>query len=239
MGQIDLPYDLLNYIVELGLEPGNRLPAISELASEEHLGVSTSKVREQLEVARALGLVEVRSKTGTRLKPFSFAPAARLSLFIAMATDIHHFEQFSQLRTHIEVAFWREACKLLTEADIQDMQACIDRARDKLASHPIQIPNEEHREFHLTIFQRLENPFVTGLLEAYWDAYDAVAVSRYADYSYLQTVWNFHEQILKSIKEGDFAGACELFEKHTELLQYELPRLHQSEQLEDEEGGRH
>jgi DNA-binding FadR family transcriptional regulator len=69
MSSIDLGSDLLNYIAESDLQVGDRLPTISELQDENHLGISTSKVREQLEVARALGLVEVRSKTGTRLKP--------------------------------------------------------------------------------------------------------------------------------------------------------------------------
>jgi DNA-binding FadR family transcriptional regulator len=222
MSQIDLDSDLLNYITERGFHAGDRLPSISELQQENHLGISASKIREQLEVARALGLVEVRSKTGLRLKPYSFTPAVRLSLLFALASDLHNFELFTTLRNHIEVAFWHEACLLLTDEDKLEMRDCIESAREKLEN--LRIPNQEHRAFHLMVFKRLDNPFVLGLLEAYWDAYSAVEVSRYADYAYLQSVWDYHERILDGICAGDFDAAQQAFIEHTRLLRYQ-PRL--------------
>ena len=221
MRQINLGSDLLNYIIEQNIDPGSRLPSIQELTDDEHLGISTSKVREQLEVAKALGLVEVRSKTGTRIKDYSFTPAVRLSLFYALAADASSFEHFSSVRTHIEKAYWHEACDLLTDEDKALMQECIDQARTKLNEHPIHIPNREHRQFHLTVFKRLENPFVLGILEAYWDAYEAVALNRYVDYDYLQSVWDYHDDILKNICAGDYDAAQKAFIDHTRLLRYQ------------------
>lgn len=228
MADMELDSDLLNYIVKNGFQPGDRLPTISELQDPDNLGISVSKVREQLEVARALGLVEVRSKTGTRLKEYSFTPAVRLSLFYALATDLHFFEQFSALRTHLEAAFWNEACGLLTQEDIADLRRTVVAARAKLNSQWIRIPSEEHRAFHLGIFKRLDNPFVLGLLEAYWDAYDAVEPSRYADYAYHTTVWDYHERILDAICAGDFDAARIAFMEHTRLLRYQ-PRMQGTE----------
>jgi len=221
MPHIDLDSDLLNFLASNQYEPGDRLPTISELQNENRLGVSTSKIREQLEVARALGLVEVRSKPGMRLKEYSFTPAVRLSLLFALANDLSYFEHFSELRQHVEVAFWHEACSLLTAEDKALLATCIQQARAKL-SHPwIQIPNSEHRTFHLTIFSRLNNPFVQGILEAYWDAYDAVEPTRYAEYDYHTKVWDYHERILNAICAGDFETAREEFIAHTLLLRYE------------------
>lgn len=228
MSDIQLDSELLNYIVRSGLQPGDRLPTISELQDPTNLGISVSKVREQLEVARALGLVEVRSKTGTRLKEYSFTPAVRLSLFFALATDLQYFELFSALRTHVEVAFWNEACALLTEEDHAEMRRCVASARAKLTDPWIRIPSEEHRTFHLTVFKRLQNPFVIGLLEAYWDAYEAVELNRYADYEYLRNVWDYHERILDAICAGDFEAAKEAFIEHTRLLRYQ-PRMQEVE----------
>jgi DNA-binding FadR family transcriptional regulator len=220
MASIDLGSELLNYIVRL--QPGERLPALNELQEDEHLGINISKVREQLEVARALGLVEVRSKTGTRVKEYSFSPAVSLSLLFALARDLHYFELFTQLRNHIEVAFWHEACALLTDEDKQFMRACVDNARVKLNDRWISIPNQEHRDFHLTVFKRLENPFVLGLLEAYWDAYEAVEPNRYADYAYHQSVWDYHERILNAIYANDFDAAQTAFIEHTRLLRHDV-----------------
>ncbi|MCB9450792.1 MAG: FadR family transcriptional regulator [Anaerolineaceae bacterium] len=224
MTGIELPSDLLNYIVQHGLGPGDRLPTINELQDASHLGISASKIREQLEVARALGLVEVRSKIGTHIKDYSFAPAVRLSLFFALANDLHSFEYFSSLRTHLELAYWNQACGLLTEDDMAEMRGYIEAARAKLNGKWIHIPYQEHRAFHLTVFKHLENPFVTGLLEVYWDAYEAVELHRYAEYTYLQEVWDYHERILDAICAGDFDRARVAFIEHTRLLRHQ-PRM--------------
>lgn len=221
---IDLGSDLLNFIIDERFKVGDRLPTINELKADSRLGISTSKVREQLEVARMLGIVEVRSKTGTRLQEYSFTPAVRLSLLYAIAQNPHNFEFFSTLRNHLETAFWHEACALLTDADIAFMKSQVEAARNKLNATWIQIPHREHREFHLTVFKRLENPFVLGLLEAYWDAYDASRLNQYADYQYLQQVWDYHAQIVQHICDGDFEAAKTAFIEHTSLLRHQ-PRM--------------
>lgn len=217
---LNLDSELLNFLARNCFQPGDRLPTINELQAPENLGISISKVREQLEVARALGLVEVRSKTGMRMKAYSFTPAVRLSLFFALAVDPQTFDLFTALRNHVEVAFWHEACALLTDEDTGLMRECVSAARAKLNGHLIGIPNEEHRTFHLTVFKHLDNPFVIGILEAYWDAYAAVEPNRYADYAYHQSVWNYHERILNAICAGDSDAAQALFIEHTRLLRY-------------------
>lgn len=220
MPNINLGSDLLNYITKRGFQPGDRLPTIQELKSESHLDMSASKVREQLEVARALGLVEVRSKRGTLVKDYTFTPAVKLSALYALACG-ERFELFASLRNHVEAAYWNEACGLLTEDDFAIMGNCIAVANDKLNSPPIHIPNEEHRIFHLTVFKHLDNPFVLGILEAYWEMYEDVGVNQYMDYTYLKQVWDYHARILKLIREKNFDDAQQAFVEHTRLLRYE------------------
>ena len=217
---INLGSDFLNFIISQGYKPGDRLPSIQELTTDTHLDMSANKVREQLEVARQMGWVEVRSKRGTRVKEYDFTPAVRLSALYAMARG-ERFESFASLRNHVEAAYWREACALLTEDDLDVMRQCIDSANNKLDSPPIHIPNPEHRLFHLTVFKNLDNTFVLGILEAYWDLYEAVGVNRYMDYSYLRKVWDYHSLILRLIRGGQFEEAQRAFVEHTRLLRYE------------------
>lgn len=220
MPQIDLDSELLDYLIRSDLRPGDRLPTINELQADEHLGISISKVREQLEVARALGIVEVRSRTGMKLKPYNFTPAVRLSLFYALAQDPGYFDGFRDLRNHLEIAYWEEACARLLDDDKQAMRDTIARARAKLNSEAVRIPNQEHREFHMRLFARLDNLFVTGLLEAYWDAYEAVESNRYSEYAYLQQVWDYHERILNAIAADQIGEAQRLFVEHTRLIRF-------------------
>ncbi len=209
--------DLLEYIIANDLQAGDRLPPLEELSAE--LQISIGKLREQLEVARTLGLVEVKPRTGIRVSPFSFLPAVRFSLLYALAQNRKLFDAFSELRNHIEFAFFHEAVSLLTDEDSAHLKSLIEQAFAKLEEHPPRIPHEEHRELHLTIYRRLDNPFVKGLLEAYWDGYEAEGLSVFSDYDYLHEVWTYHEGIVNAIVAGDVDEAYRLLVQHTKLLQ--------------------
>ena len=83
----------------------------------------------------------------------------------------------------------------------------------------LQVPHEEHRQLHLLIFSRLENPFVTGLLEAYWDMYEAVGLNMYSgDMAYLNEVWDYHARMVECICAGDYEGGREALVAHMDLL---------------------
>jgi DNA-binding FadR family transcriptional regulator len=202
-------------------EAERSLPPLKDLSEE--LGISVASLREQLEVARALGLVEVRPRLGMKRKDYSFTPAVRQSLRYALALNDDNFRKFSELRTHVETAFWYEAVEKLTEADKQELQSLVNKAMEKLHRTPIQVPHEEHRNLHLTIYRRLENPFVTGILEAYWDAYEAVGLNVFVgDLYYLLEVWQYHHQITEAICNGDYKSGYEALVAHTDLL-YQRP----------------
>jgi len=161
--------EFMRYLASNEEAESQGLPSLTALSQE--LGVSVASLREQLEVARALGLVDVRPRTGMRRLPYSFLPAVRQSLTYALARDKENFEFFADLRQHIEIAYWHEAAGKLTGEDHQKLSELIDQAWEKLRGNPVQIPHNEHRELHLTIYRRLANPFVLGILEAYWAAY--------------------------------------------------------------------
>jgi DNA-binding FadR family transcriptional regulator len=198
-------------------EAENSLPSLNELSRE--LGISIAGLREQLEVARALGLVEVRPRTGTRRLAYSFAPAVKQSLAYALALNISHFEKYSELRNHIETAYWDEAVKLLTEEDKQDLKNIIARAFDKLRGTPIQVPHEEHRKLHLLIYSRLNNPFVSGLLEGYWEAYESVGLNMYAGgMDYLEEVWGYHQKMVEGICSENYAAGRQALITHIDLF---------------------
>jgi|OpeIllAssembly_1097287.scaffolds.fasta_scaffold48724_2 DNA-binding FadR family transcriptional regulator len=194
------------------------LPSLHDLSKE--LGISVAALREQLEVARALGFVEVKPRTGIRRQAYSFFPAASQSLMYAIQLDRRYFEAFSDLRNQIEAAFWFQAVQMLMPEDHHLLVSYVNKAWNLLNGSPVQIPHAEHRKLHLTIFCRLANPFVTGLLEAYWDAYEATGLNMFTEYAYLQQVWTYHQVMVDSICQGNYdAGYAALLE-HKDLLQH-------------------
>ncbi|HQY93286.1 MAG: FCD domain-containing protein [Caldilinea sp.] len=208
--------EFLRYLLASGHTAGERLPSLAEISAETDM--SMGKLREQFEVARMLGLVEASPRRGISRTEYSFLPAVRLSLLTALAIDPSHFDAFSGLRAHLESVYWEEAVALLAEEDFATLRALVAAAWQKLSEPRIQIPYQEHRELHLTIYRRLDNPFVVGLLEAYWDAYEAVELNTYADYGYLQEVWRYHEHIVEAICQGRPAEGKQLLIEHMQLL---------------------
>lgn len=206
-----------------------RVPALAELS--KNLGVSISSLREQLEVARALGFVEVKPKTGIRRLSYSFTPAVRQSLNYAVALDAKAFDEFSDLRKKIEQAYWFEAVGLLTQEDRDELMRLVVSAENKLHGLPHQIPHNEHRELHLLMYRRLENPFVIGILEGYWELYESIGLSMIMDMPYLVNVWLYHRKMVEAILNSDYETGFKVLKDHMQLI-YQLPRRIPRQQFE-------
>lgn len=192
------------------------LPSLEKLSDQ--LGMSVSTLREELQVARAMGFVEVKPRVGIKCLPYTFSPAVTKSLAFAVNLDQHRFREFSDLRNHIEASYWYQAVSRLNSEDILDLRQIIRVALEKLTMEPIQIPHAEHRQLHLTIYKRLENTFVSGILESYWDIYEAVGLSVFEDRQYLERVWTYHQQMVDSVAQSDFLSGYQALIAHMDLL---------------------
>jgi len=212
------PSEFIQYLAEHARENPDdpQLPSLKELSNI--LGTSVPRLREQLGAAKALGLVEVRPRTGIKRLPYTFDPAVWSSLSYAIQVDYSQFYNFARLRVQVELAYWVEAVKALREEDKTRLQGLIDSANSKLDGTPIRIPHAEHRELHLSIYRRLENPFVLGILEAYWDAYEAVGLSVVTDLKYHEQVWTYHQEMVAAICNGDVEAGYNALAEHTDLL---------------------
>ena len=130
--------EFLDYLIESALDGENesdRLPSLNALSQE--LGVSVARLREQLEVAKALGFVEVRPRTGIRRLPYSFTPAIWQSLSYAIAIEPGLFLSFAMLRRQVELAFWDRAARALTPEDHAELHDLMEKALRKLNGTPI------------------------------------------------------------------------------------------------------
>ncbi len=208
--------EFMQYLASGKVQEGDRLPALSELSRE--LGISVATLREQMEVARAMGLVEVRPRTGIRVLPYQFKTAVTQSLFYALSTKADAFMAFADLRTHIETSYWYQAVGLLNSEDHHELRLLVQRAKEKLQGNPIQIPHLEHHLLHLSIYKRLENPFVAGILEAYWEVYEAFGMDLYTDMAYLERVWEYHSRMVEAICAQNFNAGYEAMVEHMDMI---------------------
>lgn len=212
-------FDLIEYLSTASHTRDNggpQIPSLKELGAEHH--VSIAKLREQLSVARSLGIVDVQPRTGITLLPYSFSPAVKNSLSYALSVDRNYFKDFSDLRRHVEANYWYEAVEKLDSADLGRLKSLVETACRKLGSNPPQLPHQEHRDLHLIIYGKLDNVFVVGLLEAYWDAYEAVGLTQYTELSHLKSVWQYHAQIVDALIAGDMDQGYQLLLEHMDLI---------------------
>jgi len=208
--------DFLEYLLALSRDPNKKIPSIKNIGQE--LGLSTPCVREQIELARNLGLIEVKPRKGISLLPYDFSPAVVKSLYYAIKSNKEYFVQYSDLRNQLEKSFFIESVKLLDRSDICSLKSIVNNAVKKLNCDQIQIPHQEHRAYHMKIYCKLNNIFVEGLLKSYWDMYELVGLDHFADLSYLKRVWEYHELIIMMISKGEYEKAYQFLEEHINLI---------------------
>ena len=206
----------IEYLLAFAQDGKTNIPPIKQIGQE--LGLSTPCVREQMELARNLGIIEVQPRKGISLMPYDFSSAVVKSLYYAIKSDIDYYHQYSELRNQLEKSFFVESAKMLDNLDIFTINSIVQRAIDKLNSNQIQIPHQEHRSFHLQIYCKLENVFVKGLLKSYWDMYELVGLDLFTDLSYLEKVWDYHGRIIMMIESGEYKKAYQLLEEHINLI---------------------
>jgi DNA-binding FadR family transcriptional regulator len=214
-------FDLMKYLAERARDvnnngANNRIPSLTKLGKEK--GVSISYLREQLGVARTLGIVEVRPKTGINVLPYRFGPAVNASLEYAIRIDRNLFYKFADLRTKLEAEYWYSAIELLQADDLNKLKSIVKKAIKKVNLDRRTVPHKEHKELHLTIFSRLDNPFVTGFLEAFWESYKKISQSVVNDLDYLVQIWDYHNQIVNAICDGDFEKSYHVMLFHMDFL---------------------
>jgi DNA-binding FadR family transcriptional regulator len=221
---VSLMESITQYLVEAGpADCGDgpvKLPSLGDLARE--IGISRGRLREELIAAQAYGLVDMRPGDGTYVNAFDFYTALRPAILYSMACDKEHFEHIRKLRAHLEVAFWDDAVRTLDDNDYKQMAGIIERAEQKLRGTPIEIPHDEHRELHLLIFSKLNNPFVQGLLKVYWDAYEAVELHHYFQLSYYQAMWSSHRAVVEALTSGHGDEGKRALVQHFTILEDRL-----------------
>ncbi len=208
--------EFIDFLLDQSRSETETLPALKDLSQQ--IGISISTLREQLEAAKVLGLVDVKPRLGIRPLPYSFTPAVDASLCYAINFDRSYFEDFVDLRRHLEYAYFPQAVNLLQESDHRELRNLVKSAWEKLRGRPVRIPHAEHRQLHLTFFKRLNNVFVTGLLEAYWDAYEAVGLNVYTDLDYLTQVWTYHQELVEAAISKETEKGLRILQEHFDLM---------------------
>jgi DNA-binding FadR family transcriptional regulator len=207
---------LISYIADQRLRPGDRLPTELELA--EALGTSQRAVREAIKMLSAIGRVRAERGRGlfvgddrsllTGQRPVSFRP-----------TDLDHISMLFEFRAVQERESAMLAAGRATPPDIKAMAAAVSDGRDSISG----------AETDQDLFARADEAFHAALAEASHNIFliDAVAHIRslQAQVSFLEIRRDVahtdravqeHGQILDAVRAGNEELAGSLARTHVE-----------------------
>ena len=203
------------YIVDKQLKAGDPLPSEAELAAL--LDVGKTSVREALRRLEGHGVVEVRRGKGLFVGAFSFAPLIE-HLPYGLQADNVPLRQLLQARKALEEGLISEVARVITEKDLQRLDALVDEMRSR--SDHGRVPAEVDQAFHQALFAPLANPFVLQLIDVFWNIFRKAADHLVLDLR--RPTAEDHAAIVDALRSGDRAAMSAAVARHLEDLQLSL-----------------
>jgi DNA-binding FadR family transcriptional regulator len=190
--------------------PGTPLPNEDELTAE--LGVSRTVVRESIKVLQAKGLLEVRPRTGTRVRPRRAwhvldADVANW-VFEGMAGgggDLDDLRELHEVRATIETAAARLAAERRTEAELAEIEAN-ERRVEAAWAEPI-----AHRtadlDFHASIVEAAHNGLLSHVNALIRVALEATDTTFKGNGDEAREATARRADLARAVRAGDAAAA--------------------------------
>lgn len=214
------------YITENRLASGDLLPPEGQLATD--LGVSRGSVREAVKALESLGIVEVRHGDGVRVRAFNFDSVFDL-LSYGLVFDPVKAAEILQIRVWLEVAALADAINQISDAELDQMAALLDRWEEKAARN--EDTSADDRAFHRLLYRPLGNESLSGLIDIFWVIYHSLPVQSIGiDHQPLTTL-KAHRELLAAICARDVTLATQRMRDHFRNLEARMTRAVQLNQL--------
>ncbi|MBX3051350.1 MAG: FadR family transcriptional regulator [Caldilineaceae bacterium] len=213
--------EVKSYIIEQGLMPGDALPPETELA--EQLGVSRNSVREAIKSLESLGIVEARTGAGLFVRNFSFDPLLE-NLAYGMMFDLKDLADILEVRFHIEHSMIDQAVAAVTEEQLEEFDAILERMRAILAQGK-EYP-EEDRLFHRTLWANVKNRSVGKIVDVFWMVFSqARQQSPIPSNPDPTEIYEWHASIVASLRARDNEAARVAIVRHYGNIQGVLEEM--------------
>jgi len=207
-----LVHDLGRRVVGGEFAPGATLPNEEDLV--ERFGVSRTSFREAMKTLAAKGLVEIRPKTGTRIRAprhWHHTDPDVMVWYFETGPSEAVLDALRDVRRVLEPAAAARAARAATRSEIARIAAAFD-AMCATIGDPV-AHSEADREFHTAIFDASHNFILARLIDVivigiYGNAVIANSRVRGQVVRGQQMSLSFHRAVLDAIRAGDVAEAA-------------------------------
>ena len=211
---------MTNYIADVELEVGERLPSERDLASA--LTVSRPILREALKHLAALGIVETRTGSGTFLRR-AVSPNEQ-HIIMQLEAERESLIQLLQIRRALEGEAAALTAKNATGEDIDELEALVD-ALEEVHNKKGAAPDED-KAFHLALYRLSGNPLFAQVIVPFWDMMEKLNV-RPSHTVYLATLGH-HRKTLNCIRKRDADAAKATISELLRLVEVDLEKAQTS-----------
>jgi DNA-binding FadR family transcriptional regulator len=193
-------------ILEGKLAPGAVLPNEADFGMQ--LGVSRTALREAVKVLAAKGLVEVRRKTGTRVRPQhdwnALDPDVLNWLFSGKGFSVG-IPDLLELRMIIEPAGARLAAERATEENLAEIEVALKGMETAVEDSASSV--ESDLQFHLAILEATHNTFMRPFGALIQEALRASFKLTNRDREAFEKSLRRHRDVFEAIRDRDAAAA--------------------------------
>lgn len=207
------------YIEEHQLQPGDLLPSEAQLAKD--MGMSRLSLREGVKTLEAVGILEARQGEGLYVKAFTFDSIFE-NLPYSFATDGKSLRNLLQVRTALEEGLIGMVAAQATPVQLEHLETLAQQMLSKARAG--QTFEEEDREFHLTLYGPLENPFLNRLVELFWEVFRRLHGSAGVTLWNLEQTAQDHLNIIAALRTGKATKASAAMHIHFQQIKKRLDR---------------
>jgi len=204
-------------ITQRALGPGDLLPSEGQLAQD--LGVSRGSVREAIKSLESLGIVEVRHGDGVRVREFNFDSVFDFLSF-GLVFQPTRAAEILQIREWLELAALGEAAAVITEAELDQIEALLVAWQKKAAAG--EPTSAEDRSFHRMLYASLGNASLLSLIDIFWVVYHALPAYAVRDDADPQATVQAHRDILEALRKRDPVLARQRMSSHFGNIQQRI-----------------
>lgn len=199
--------DLALRILSGAVKPGDTLP--TEQALQDEFGISRSTLREAVRVLSAKGLVAVRPRVGTAVRPradWNRLDPEMLEWSMAIAPDLDFVRSLMEARGLFEPAAAEFAARRASAREVADIEAAYLAMRDSLP-HDIPACCAADVAFHRAIMQASHNAVLQQLIGTIEAALGNVFRLTTTNGASHERTLSAHYQVLDCIRLRDAEGA--------------------------------
>ncbi len=200
---------LVNFIVQEGLEPGDRLPAERHLS--ERLGVGRSTIREAVQSLRAIGVVEL-SQRGMTVGDGNTTVLTR-PLSWGLLMNVRSGQELIDARRVIEIGLAGMAAEHATQEDLAEMERALIDMRATFAS--VEAFATADLAFHLAVARAAHNFLLLHVIDTLQHVIrtwiESVAETRREQ----EHLWiREHRRVFEAIRERRVSDARDAMNDH-------------------------